>query len=180
MHLWFYAGAFLYPVCIPVVLWMVLRHEKTRLTEKHGNTEEFNKRYEFMVSDYKPEYYYWDCVEMIRKVVLAGILSILGPVQSALATDSSATGIWAAPGSQFQLLVGIFVSTVFMVLVGACKPYQVYETEADGSIKTDEDEKPVEKQDTNKFKVMCDFCGTMMLVLAVLLKGSDTEEGLDS
>ena len=54
-------------------------------------------------------------VSGLPQVVLAGLLSVLGPVQSFLAEDASTTSIWAAPGSQFQLLVGIFVSSVFTI-----------------------------------------------------------------
>merc|ERR1711990_731315 len=104
--------------------WLWYQHDRLRL-------EDFNKRYEFLVDDYKEEYYYWDCVEMGRKVILAGILSILGPVQAWMAEDTSATSIWAAQGSQFQLLVGIFTSTVFTILVCRCKPYKTKSIQAD-------------------------------------------------
>jgi hypothetical protein len=154
-------GATFYAGLVPLGLWLWLRFEHKRFKQT-DDLDSFNKRYEFLVKDYTEEYYYWDCVEMIRKVLLAGILSILGPVQAAIATDASATSIWAAPGSQFQLLVGIFTSIVFTVLVCTCRPFA-----SDG------------RSDTNHFKVMCDACGTIMLVLAVMLKGSDRQEGLD-
>ena len=35
-----------------------------------GNTDKF----EFLVRDYKPEYYYWEVVEMIRKLLLTGMI----------------------------------------------------------------------------------------------------------
>jgi hypothetical protein len=92
--------------------------------------------------------------------VLAGILSILGPVQKGLAGGASTT-VWAAPGSQFQLLVGIFTSGIFMIWVGTRYPFK--------------------EARTNRFKVWCDFCGTMMLVLSVMLKvdkGANSAEGL--
>eukprot|EP01043_Picozoa_sp_COSAG02_P123650 COSAG02_NODE_60639_length_270_cov_2.076023_1_plen_85_part_10 len=66
-----------------------------------GKEGRFTKKYAFLVADYKPAFYYWDTVEMYRKVVLAGLLSILGPVQEFFAGKSD-TGVWAAPGSQFQ------------------------------------------------------------------------------
>lgn len=92
---------------------------------------------------------------------MAGLLSILGPIQKWMTTDSSTT-VLAAPGSQFQLLVGIFVSTVFTAFVGWCRPYKLRDRQ----------------HDTNKFKIMCDFSITMVLVLSVMLKGSDMQENL--
>ena len=79
---------------------------------------------EFLVCHYKKEFYYWDCVEIMRKVVhvLAGLLSILGPVQEFFAGSEGGVSA-AAPGSQFQLLVGIFTSTIFTVWVGTRKPF---------------------------------------------------------
>ena len=168
--LWvFRAGALLYPLGVPLGLFMLLRHYRSKLRKQYGKRdglERFKDRFEFLVGDYKDEYYYWDCIEMARKVVLAGILSILGPVQAALA-GSSTTGAWAAPGSQFQLLVGIFTSTVFMVFVGQHKPFALKRNGV--------------WCDTNGFKLWCDFCGTMMLVLSVMLKGSElSDERLSS
>ena len=90
--------------------------------------------------------------------MLAGILSILGPVQTAFADDASATTVWAAPGSQFQLLVGIITSGIFMKWVATRSPFK--------------------SPHTNRFKVWCDLCGTNMLVLSVMLKGSNATESL--
>jgi hypothetical protein len=30
----------------------------------------------FVLADYKPAYYWWDCLEMLRKAILTGILVI--------------------------------------------------------------------------------------------------------
>ena len=31
---------------------------------------------DFVPADYKPAYYWWDCLEMLRKAILTGILVI--------------------------------------------------------------------------------------------------------
>ena len=36
------------------------------------------QRYEFLVADYKPQFYFWDCFEMLRKVSITGILMFVG------------------------------------------------------------------------------------------------------
>ena len=152
---WFGFWAAFYPVGVPMGLLLWLWFERNAMKIELGDAEgwqKFSDRYSFLVQDYKPEYYFWDCIEMMRKVVLAGFLSILGPVQRFFADDSSTTMVWAAPGSQFQLLVGIFTSTVFMVAVNVCTPYA--------------------EENTNGFKVTCDFCATMVLVLSVTVSSA--------
>eukprot|EP01051_Picozoa_sp_SAG22_P012861 SAG22_NODE_1377_length_4550_cov_2.979555_2_plen_997_part_00 len=41
------------------------------------------KKFEFLVKDYKPEYYYWECVEMLRKLLLTGIIIFIDPGSTA-------------------------------------------------------------------------------------------------
>jgi len=110
----------------------------------------FEARYMFLLADYKAEYYWWDCIEMLRKVLLTGFLSILGPVQAFLAPQSTATGVWAEPGSKFQLLVGIVTSIIFGLFVATLQPYR--------------------NAETNTFKVVCDSSSVFILVLATMLK----------
>ena len=178
-------GAFIYPFGVPFGLMFWLWWERRQIRKEwkeHGKAmdppnagddiltkvtkrskwqakawEKFSDKYEFLVKDYKQDYYYWDCVEMMRKVVLAGMLSILGPVQKFFAGGAVSV---AAPGSQFQLLVGIFTSTLFMVWVGMRQPFN--------------------EKGVSGFKVWADFSGTMVLVLSVMLKGSGSEESLSS
>jgi hypothetical protein len=67
-----------------------------------GNTDKF----EFLVRDYKPEYYYWEVVEMIRKLLLTGMI------------------IFVDAGSTAQVFVACVVSFFFFSLQMACMPYE--------------------------------------------------------
>ena len=74
--------------------------------------ERFKERYSFAVTDYSDSYYWWDSVEMLRKVWLTGLLAI------------GNSGVWGQPGSMFQLVNGICTSLVFLVVVARLKPYK--------------------------------------------------------
>ena len=57
-------GVCIYPVGIPVLTLALLLRNKQSIHE--GGPA--RARYEFLIECYKPEYMYWDCVEMLRKV----------------------------------------------------------------------------------------------------------------
>jgi hypothetical protein len=70
--IWYYLfilGAATYPFFVPLGVFLLLRYERRTLRQNHGaykGMQKFEKRYMFLVADYKEEYYYWDCVEMMR------------------------------------------------------------------------------------------------------------------
>jgi hypothetical protein len=55
--------------------------------------------------DYKPEYYFWEVLECLRKLLLTGV------------------AIQIAPGSLLQLIVNIFIIGVYVGLVAFFQPY---------------------------------------------------------
>merc|ERR1712166_554493 len=66
----------LIPVGIPVGSFMLLkRHEEKILAHNRDTLKEFDA----LVGDYEPEYYYWECVEMGRKLMLAGFIMFVEP-----------------------------------------------------------------------------------------------------
>eukprot|EP01050_Picozoa_sp_SAG11_P002364 SAG11_NODE_118_length_15921_cov_30.283448_3_plen_550_part_00 len=93
----------LYPVGIPLgTLFLLIRSRKEMAVENSPA----RLRYSFLVSDYKPEYYYWETLEMLRKVILTGLL------------------IFLARGSILQLVVGILITFVFLLATARNMPYE--------------------------------------------------------
>ena len=56
---------------------------------------------------------------MLRKVVLTGLLAF---------GDQVPWGVWGDPGSMFQLVFGICISTTFTVVVARLNPYETQES----------------------------------------------------
>ena len=63
------------------------------------------KRFDPLVGDYKLTCYYWEAIEMFRKVLLTGIMSFF------------------VPGSIFQLIFGVLISAGFLGLSVSLRPY---------------------------------------------------------
>ena len=60
-------GILAYPVGIPVLtLLALLRASKSILAED----EKTQDVYGFLIADYKPQFFFWDCLEMFRKVCI--------------------------------------------------------------------------------------------------------------
>jgi hypothetical protein len=60
----------------------------------------------FFYIDYKPEYYFWEVLECLRKLLLTGV------------------AIQVAPGSLIQLVVSIFVIMLYLAAVAFFQPYR--------------------------------------------------------
>jgi hypothetical protein len=59
-------GVLAVPVGIPSLSLLILIKNGAGIRKGSGNPN-FD-RYEFLVADYKPNYYFFDCLEMLRKV----------------------------------------------------------------------------------------------------------------
>ena len=95
-------GVFLYPIMIPVGTLSLLFKNRNGIKTGAGDVYD---RYEFLVGDYKPVYYHWDCVEMLRKVALTGLVSFV------------------SRGSVSQLVVAIVISIASLTASAWCQPY---------------------------------------------------------
>ena len=62
---------------------------------------------QFLVADYKPEYHYFDAIEMMRKVFMTGLL------------------MFFQKGSLFQMVIAMFFSMVYGFYVAWSLPYRV-------------------------------------------------------
>ena len=57
--------------------------------------------------DYKPEFYYWEMVDCLRKLLLTGVAVVI------------------APGSLIQLVVSLAVIVVYAIAVTQFQPYRM-------------------------------------------------------
>jgi hypothetical protein len=94
-------GVCAFPLGIPTLTLLLLFKNHTQIR----NNGPARQRYEFLVADYRPEFYYWDCFEMLRKVSITGVLMFL------------------SPGSLFQLVVGIVLCIAFGFSAAWFRPY---------------------------------------------------------
>ena len=70
------------------------------------------REYSFLVNSFKPRYYFWEGVDMIRKLILVGLLVMVGR------------------GSVAQLFVAVVVSVALLVLQVTLQPYKHWEDNA--------------------------------------------------
>jgi hypothetical protein len=92
-----------YPIGIPLgTLFLLVRNRK----EMHVVNSPARLRYAFLVADYKPAYFYWEILEMLRKVILTGLL------------------IFLSRGSMVQVIVAIVVTFGFMIATARNMPYE--------------------------------------------------------
>jgi hypothetical protein len=59
----------------------------------------------FLFSDYRPEWYYWEVVVCTLKLTITGF------------------AVWFAPGTLFQIVIGMLVLFLYSMLLLQCKPY---------------------------------------------------------
>jgi hypothetical protein len=102
----FQLAAFLCVAAIPIglpfgTLLILFRQRKEMLV----NNSLSRQRFGFLVGDYKNEYYYWECLELIRKVLLTGIL------------------IFCKQGSLLQIVIGMGIMLTFIVGLALARPY---------------------------------------------------------
>jgi hypothetical protein len=96
-------GVFLYPLAVPVLTLVILfKHRKAIYNEEPTVC----RTYSFVLADYKKRHYYWDVVEMLRKVCLTGIICVV------------------QRGSLLQLVLGAVLSLISLAASAWCQPYK--------------------------------------------------------
>ena len=91
-----------YPVGIPLLTLLILARNSQGIRD--GGPA--RARYAFLVDCYRPEYYFFDCLEMLRKVTITGLM------------------IFINRGSVFQLLVTMLFCLGFGFTFAWCQPYE--------------------------------------------------------
>lgn len=109
-----WAMVFLFPLGVPAFMFITLFLNRKWLSdaakplpplEKRGWYIGDREKFEFLVKDYKPQYYYWEVIEILRKLLLTGII------------------IFIDPGSTAQIFVACNISFFFFALQMACQPF---------------------------------------------------------
>ena len=100
----------LYAVGIPVAFLVILRTNRADLsrTEEEDTPQSHATKgaLSFLVSSYRPRYYYYEIIEYVRKLILTGVLTVV-----------------AQPGSAIQAGFGLVVSFFSFALASSCAPF---------------------------------------------------------
>jgi len=97
-----YAGLVVYPIGCPLLYLVLLVRNRHKLE----SDEETCNRMGFIYERYEKEYYWFEVVEMIRKLFLTGIILL------------------AEPGSVFQLACALLIAAYFMAIHIRCLPFK--------------------------------------------------------
>ncbi len=92
---------FFYVCGIPAISLFVLWKNKKNL-----DNEKIKATYGSLYQAYKPEYWYFECVEMLKKMALAGGLVLV------------------RPGSSTQITIGLLITFAFFLMVLDWHPYE--------------------------------------------------------
>ena len=93
----------LWPIGVPAVLFSLMFRVRTKII---SGDEDVTNMFNFLVGDYKPKYWFWEVVELFRKLLLSGILSLVGR------------------GSIAQAVLGTAISFAFFALHLTLLPYK--------------------------------------------------------
>jgi hypothetical protein len=70
-----YLLVILWPFGVPFFLAFVMNRERQHILD---DDEDTLQKYAFVLGDYKKEYWYWEVVELARKLVLSGLMALVG------------------------------------------------------------------------------------------------------
>ena len=99
-------GIFVYVLGIPIFTVFILRKNKKHLYGEGPEHDRVLKLYGSLYAQYKPEYWYWEVVEMLRKVFLCGGL------------------IAIASGTSFQIVIALLVQFAYLLVIERTMPYK--------------------------------------------------------
>ena len=103
-----------YPIGVPLLFWRVLRPYRQELTDipTRQSDSAKSRHLSFFWMDYKGCYWYWEIIELLRKMVLNGLL------------------ILCEQGSILQLAVALLIITIHLLLIIRVQPFLVYDNNA--------------------------------------------------
>lgn len=104
----------IYVIGIPLYTFLVLYRCRDFIRDRYGtHTEEMRMVYfrklkpiRFLFDAYKPKYWYWDICNIVYKLLLVGVLSVI------------------APSSSLQILIAMGLTAMFLRLHTLCDPYR--------------------------------------------------------
>jgi len=99
-----------YPIGIPCTFWLLLWKNKEKIRDdSHIEHLMVTERYLFLVEDYKLECWYWEALDMVRKLMLTSVLVLV------------------EPGTLLQIGSALLVALTFYTLQIRKAPYVLYE-----------------------------------------------------
>ena len=93
----------LWPIGVPTVLFYLMFRVRANII---AGDEDATGMFNFLIGDFKPKYWFWEVVELFRKLLLTGILSLVGR------------------GSIAQAALGTVISFAFFALHLRLLPYK--------------------------------------------------------
>ena len=99
-----WAAIVLYPVCMPIgYAWLLVsvRHALWR-----GEPTTLSRSVSFLTAEYDPAFFFWELVEVLKKLLLVGVMSVV------------------LPGEVNQLIGGFVIVLCFLVALLVAKPFQ--------------------------------------------------------
>jgi hypothetical protein len=97
------AVTILIPIGVPVGAYLLMhKHKAAILAEDEDVLHEFDG----LLGDFKPTFYYWEVIELLRKLILAGLI------------------MFFAPGSSVQVVAGLFLTFLFFAAHARAWPYK--------------------------------------------------------
>ena len=110
-HLWYigWASLFLiiYVIAFPIVLFWALHMNRQAIYDKDApDHERVHRRLGPFADQYEPEYYYFEVLVILRKLLLTGLVRLI------------------APGSAPQIMIALIVCVAYMCLVLKTAPFE--------------------------------------------------------
>ena len=97
----------IYAIGVPLFTWFSLYRVKAAMFDKkHPDYIRVHSRYGNLFQQYEPQFWFWEVIEMIRKLLLTGGL------------------VLAADGTSAQFLIAQVISLLYLVLVIRYVPYE--------------------------------------------------------
>merc|ERR1712166_207430 len=66
---------FAWSIGLPVILWLSMFSVRKLIREEDEDTLQM---YDFILGDYKTEFWYWEVIELTRKLILTGLIGMIG------------------------------------------------------------------------------------------------------
>jgi len=161
-QLWGIAFACVWPIGIPVLTLLALLKNRKEMRIKNSPAR---LKYAFIVTDYKPTFFYWECIDMLRKVMITGLL------------------IFVQKGSVIQVVIAAFISFCFLIALARSFPYKddlsnKFKLATECSLVLTLILTILLKIDLSKEDISADMIGVVMLGLNVVVPGINLTLGL--
>ena len=98
------AAILLFPVGISVVYLVLMLHARHAILEDRPSA--LSKALEFLVRDYRTDFFWWELIEAWKKLFLVGFAALI------------------LPGSIEQLFIAFLFSLVFLLVVSVAQPFK--------------------------------------------------------